>query len=110
MPESLPRADVAFRDCDPAIDEFPAARPERVGADPVTLVTNNTTQELKPVRNSHNPKRGPMQDRGRMAAQVDIAERGIDFARAFAAATSFSSEWFTIGYREHLAAHREPGK
>ena len=50
-----------------------------------------------------------MRHRGRLAAQVDIAERGIDFARAFAAATSFSSEWFTIGYREQLVAHREAG-
>lgn len=56
---------------------------------------------------SHRPKPGPMQHRGRMAAQLDIAERGIDFARAFAAATLFSSEWFTIGYREQLAAHGE---
>jgi hypothetical protein len=50
-----------------------------------------------------------MQQRGRLAAQVDIAQRGIAFARAFAAATSYSSEWFTIGYREQLAAHGDQG-
>jgi hypothetical protein len=60
------------------------------------------------VKRPHNRKRGPLQNRGRLAARVDIAERGIEYARAFAAATSFSSEWFTIGYREQLAAHREP--
>jgi len=48
-----------------------------------------------------------MQQRGRTTAQVDIAEHGIDFARAFAAAASFSAEWFTVGYREQLAAHGE---
>jgi len=61
------------------------------------------------VRRSHSPKHGPMQQRGRLAAKVDIAQRGIAFARAFAAATSYSSEWFTIGYREQLAAHGDHG-
>jgi hypothetical protein len=50
-----------------------------------------------------------MQHRGQLAARADIAARGIDFARAFAAATSFSSEWFTIGYRAQVAAHGHPG-
>jgi hypothetical protein len=61
------------------------------------------------VQRSHSPKHGPMQHRGRIAAQRDIAQRGIAFARAFAAATSYSSEWFSIGYREQLAAHGDPG-
>ena len=56
------------------------------------------------MKYSHKRKPGPMRHRGRLAAQLDIAERGIEFARAFAGATSFSSEWFTIGYREQLAA------
>lgn len=62
------------------------------------------------MRRSPSPRRGPMRHRGGLAAQLDIAERGIDFARAFAAATSFSTEWFTIGYREHLATHDEASK
>jgi hypothetical protein len=55
------------------------------------------------VRRPNKPKPGPMQHRGRMAANVDIAERGIEYARAFAGVTSFSSDWFIVGYREQVA-------
>jgi hypothetical protein len=52
---------------------------------------------------SDKPKPGPMQHRGRKAANVDIGDRGIEYARAFAAATSFSSDWFIVGYRDQVA-------
>jgi hypothetical protein len=55
------------------------------------------------VRRSKQSKPGPMQHRGRMAANLDIGDRGIEYARAFAAATSFSSDWFIVGYREQVA-------
>ena len=44
-----------------------------------------------------------MQDRGRMAANSDIDKHGVEYARAFAAVTAFSSDWFVVGYRKEVA-------
>jgi hypothetical protein len=45
-----------------------------------------------------------MQDRGRLAANADINKHGVEYARAFAAATAFSSDWFVVGYRKEVSA------
>ena len=45
-----------------------------------------------------------MQARGRMAANADITKHGVEYARSFAAATAFSSDWFVLGYRKEVAA------
>ena len=45
-----------------------------------------------------------MQDLGRLAANADINKHGVEYARAFAAATAFSSEGFVVGYRKEVSA------
>jgi len=56
------------------------------------------------VRRSNTQGPGPMQDRGRLAANADINKHGVEYARAFAAATASFSDWFVVGYRKEVAA------